>query len=184
MNIEYEIKVLEIDLESIEKKLKSLGANKICDNLQKRYVYDFNPVLSNKWIRLRTNGKKTTLTIKEVTDNNSIGGTLETEIEVSEFGKTNLILNKLGYKHKSYQENRKIIYKLDDVEIDIDFWPLIPTYIEIEGKNEEEVLSILKKLELENYKTTTKCTDLVYKEIYKIDYEKNIELLLEENRKP
>lgn len=47
------------------------------DYLQRRYTYDFNPVQSNKWIRLRTNGSKTLLTIKEVNDRMAIGGTTE-----------------------------------------------------------------------------------------------------------
>ena len=29
---------------------------------------------------------------------------------------------------------------LNDVEIDIDSWPMIPTYLEIEGKSEEEII--------------------------------------------
>lgn len=183
MNIEYELKVLEINIKEIEDKLISLGAIKLGDNLQRRYVYDFKPVIPHKWIRLRTNGIKTTLTIKEVKDNNSIGGTLEKEIEVSNFESTNEILAELGYTPKSYQENRRITYKYEDIEIDIDFWPMIPTYMEIEGKSEKDVLNFFKKLELKDAKTTTYSVDLIYKEIYKIDYEKYTEVFLEEDRK-
>lgn len=183
MNIEYELKVLEIDVKKIEEKLITLGAEKLGDNLQRRYVYDFKPIVPHKWIRLRTNGKKTTLTIKEVKDNNSIGGTYEKEIEVSDFNSAHEILAELGYTPKSYQENRRITYKYEDIEIDIDFWPMIPTYMEIEGKSEIDVLNFFKKLDLENPKTTTYSVDLVYKEIYKIDYEKYNEIFLEEDRK-
>ena len=63
-DIEYEVRILEIDREEIIKKLEAMGAKKIKEGLQKRYVYDFNPVEPNKWIRLRTNGSTTTLTIK------------------------------------------------------------------------------------------------------------------------
>ena len=66
MNTEYEIRVLEIDKEKLIKKLEELGAEFKGDNEQKRYVYDFNPINENKWIRLRTNGRKTTLTYKKM----------------------------------------------------------------------------------------------------------------------
>ena len=60
---------------------------------------------------------------------------------------------------------------LDGVEIDIDSWPLIPTYLEIEGKDEESVLKMIEKLELDKEKVTTLDVQSVYKEVYNIDIE-------------
>lgn len=54
------------------------------------------------------------------------------------------MLKELGYDPKGFQENRRIQYTFNGVEIDIDFWPLIPTYLEIEGNTEEEVLGFSK----------------------------------------
>ena len=53
----------------------------------------------------------------------------------------------------------------DGVEIDIDSWPMISTYVEIEGKNE---MSTLEILELPKDKVTTLDVDSVYKK-YGID---------------
>lgn len=50
---------------------------------------------------------------------------------VSDFDKTVGMLKILGYESRSIQENKRIRYVLDDVEIDIDTWPLIPLYIEV-----------------------------------------------------
>jgi adenylate cyclase class 2 len=86
---EYECTILDINKQDIISKLESLGAENKGEKLQRRYVYDYNPVDKNKWIRLRTNGKKTTLTLKEIKDKNAIGGTQELEIEVSDFDATN-----------------------------------------------------------------------------------------------
>lgn len=169
MNVEYEVTVLEIDKESLIQKLESLGAKKINDGLQKRYTYDFNPKLENKWIRLRTNGKKSTLTIKEVFDKNIIGGTNELEVEVDDFEKTNTILNELGYAHRNYQENYRTTYCLNGVNFDIDSWPLIPTYLEIEGKNEDNVNKMIKLLNIDSKKVTTMDVTSIYNEIYNID---------------
>ena len=121
-HIEYEVRVLEIDAEEMKKKLDSLGATLVEDVFQKRYVYDFNPVEPNKWIRLRTNGTTTTLTIKNVESSN-IDGTKELEVVVDDFDAANEILGELGYKPRGIQENKRIKYDLNGVEVDIDTWP-------------------------------------------------------------
>ncbi len=181
MHTEYEVRILEIDIEKVKKKLEDIGAKFIFDSLQKRYVYDFKPIMPNKWIRLRTNGKKTTLTIKDITSS-KIDGTKELEIVVDDFEKTNLLLNELGYKAKGYQENRRIQYNYNGVEIDIDYWPLIPTYLEIEGNNEREVYKVVKLLGFKMKDITTFDVEKIYLD-YGYDLEKIYELKLEEERK-
>ena len=73
MHIEYEVRILEIDEDQIKKKLDEIAKFE-WNQLQRRYVYDFIPKEKNKWIRLRTNGDKTTLTIKNLV-NSKIDGT-------------------------------------------------------------------------------------------------------------
>lgn len=169
--IEYEARVLEIDKDKLEKKLNNLGAKKIADFNYKRRVYNFYPATDGKWIRLRTDGNKTTLTIKEI-KSDKIDGTEETEIEVSDFEKANAILNKLGYVSHTYQENKRTRYLLNDVEIDIDTWPYIPTYVEIEGKSTEDVLNTINKLDLNGYEVTSIDVQDVFRKYYKIDIAK------------
>ena len=148
LHTEYEVRVLNIKKEKIIKKLEELHAEFQWDLIQKRYVYDFIPNIESKWIRLRTNGKKTTLTIKNLVSS-EIDGTQELEIEVDNFERCNLILKELGYVPKGYQENRRRQYLLNGVEIDIDSWPLIPTYLEIEGPSEEAVYNAVSALGFE-----------------------------------
>ena len=161
MKSEYEIRFLDIDKENLINKLENLNATFIGNWLQKRYIYDFNPVLSNKWIRLRTNGEVSTLTIKEIT-NNKIDGTKELEIVVSDFEETNKILNELGYHARSIQMNKRIRYILDEVEIDIDFWPMIPTYVEFEADSIEKIKNLCKKLDINYDNLTTMSVPEVY----------------------
>ena len=165
----FECTVLEVNVDEFISKVEALGAKKVGDFHQKRFVYDFNPVKPGKWIRLRTNGTTTTLTIKEVVDVKEIGGTNELEVEVSDFENTNSILNELGYVARNFQENKRIQYILDDVEIDIDFWPMIPPYVEIEGKSDEDVKRMIKKLEINEEKVTTLDVTSIYNDIYNID---------------
>ena len=74
----------------------------------------------------------------------------------------------MGIKSRGYQENKRTQYILNGVEIDIDSGPRIPTNVEIEGKNEEEVMNTLEILELPKDKVTTLDVDSVYKK-YGID---------------
>lgn len=181
MHTEYEVRILNIDKNEIIEKLDKLNASFEWDALQQRYVYDFIPKIEGKWIRLRTNGLKSTLTIKNLVSS-EIDGTQELEIEVDSFERTNLILKELGYVAKGYQENRRIQYTLNGVEIDIDYWPLIPTYLEIEGPSEGAVYNTLELLGISKEDSTTRDVESIY-----LDYGYSIEeiynLKLEEERK-
>lgn len=109
------------------------------------------------------------MTIKEITNNKDIDGTNELEIEVSDFKKANEILNQLGYIYRNYQENKRTTYTLDGVEIDIDSWLMIPTYVEIEGKSKEDVYNIIDKLNLPKKDITSLDVTGIYNDIYNID---------------
>ncbi len=181
MHTEYEVRILEINEDEIIKKLESLNAKFEWEAIQKRYVYDFIPKENSKWIRLRTNGQKTTLAIKNIATS-KIDGTQELEIEVDSFERCNLILKELGYIPKSYQENKRRQYSFNGVEIDIDSWPMIPTYMEIEGLSEEAVYYTLELLGINKENITTRDVEGIYLDYgYKISELK--ELKLEEDRK-
>jgi adenylate cyclase, class 2 len=154
MKDEIEVRLLDINVSLLEEKLKKQKAEFIGEWDQKRFVYDFNPVNPNKWIRLRTTGLENTLTIKSV-DNLLINGTKELEIQVNDFDKTNLLLEELGYHKRSIQMNTRKRFVLDNVEIDIDHWPHLNPYVEFEGPNENKIKEVMKKLKLNYNETTT-----------------------------
>lgn len=175
MKTEYEIRVLEVNTEEIIEKLEKLGAVKKGEFNQRRYVYDLKPAENGKWIRLRTNGYKTTLAYKDVVSN-TIDGTKEVEFEVEDFDKANEFLERIGFVHRNYQENKRIQYILNNMEIDIDTWPMIPTYMEIEGNSKEEVMQMVNTLEINIESLTTLNCDDIYSKIYGIDISKIKEL--------
>lgn len=181
MHTEYEVRILDIDVEGVLKKLKEIGATFEWDHLQKRYVYDFIPKIDGKWIRLRTNGDKSTLTIKNLISSR-IDGTQELEIVVDDFEKTNLLLKELGFEPRSYQENRRCQYHYRGVEIDIDSWPYIPTYLEFEGPSEESVYEVVSLLEFDSGDVVTRDVDGIYLD-YGYCLNDILELRLEEERK-
>lgn len=180
---EIEIRILNIDKKKFIEDIIALGAKKQSECLQKRYVYDFNPVNPKKWIRLRTNGVKNTITVKEIIDNQVIDGTNELEVEVSDFNIANLILKELGYVPRNYQENHRIVYNLNEVEISIDTWPKIPTYVELEAKSEELIKKLLSIIEYNEKDLTTLDVASIYMNVYGIDIMSIKELTFDSNSK-
>ena len=191
MILEKEVTILNINKEEFIKQIIQLGAKEQTKELlQTRYVYDFHPVEENKWIRLRTNGIKTTLTIKQIVDENKIDGVKEWEVEVSDFEETDKILNMLGYHARNIQQNKRQIFTLNNVEIAIDTWPLIPCYAELESDDIKNIQQLLNLLQVKEENITTYNVGRIYEEIYHIDLPKikflkfgeSYEALLESNK--
>lgn len=182
MNTEFEVRILEVSFETMIQKLKEIDAKQVGTFYQKRYTYDFTPPQKGKWVRLRSNGQKTTLAIKEIKAQ-KIDGTKELEIIVSDFEDTNLILEKLGYKAQNFQENFRITFTFEDIEIDLDKWPMIPPYMEIEGKSEEGVYKFLNILGFDQKDVTAMDVDTLYREKYDIDLNAILHLKFTEKEK-
>ena len=168
MPIEHEIKILDINIEEIRQRLKTLWAVFINTKNFRRYVYDIYPPIYEKRIRLRTDGKQTTLSVKHIINSQTIDGTQEREITVDDFDKTNELLNQLWYTAKSYQENYRESYTLDGCNIEIDRRPYIPPYLEIEWASIGIVENIISKFWLNNHIHTSENTTDVYRR-YGID---------------
>ncbi len=162
MDTEFEIKVLDIDLGRTRSFLRDLGFIEQSSFEFKRYIYSVKS--NNKsWLRLRTDGKKTTLSVKEYTSD-KVDGVKELEVVVSGFEQTHLLLQKLDHTSDSYQENRRTVFisKKYDAEISIDEWPHIPAYLEIEAKDKKTVNELLAKINVNNNPTTSAPTEDVY----------------------
>lgn len=179
MKTEYEVKVLEIDHNKMVEKLERLGAIKKIDALQEGYIYDVIPKNDHQWLRLRTNGEKNTLTLKSL-QAKTIDGMKEIEIEVSDFYETHKLLENIGFHNKGFQQNKRVQYILDGVEIDLDHWPLIPEYMEIEGDSEESVDKMLELLDVDKEKIVTLDVTSIYKH-YGFEEPDNLSFDMEEN---
>ena len=123
---------------------------------------EFSDVISrygvaSKWIRLIQTGDKTTLTVKHILENPQISDGIlqyglssveETELAVESIEKGKEFLQSLGFYYRNYQEKKRVsyVYKPMSLEIEIDSWPLIPPYLEIEGKSEKEIYDFVKML--------------------------------------
>ena len=168
MNPECEVRVLDIDVDEICKKLEEFGAEKTGEYDQKRYVYDVIPKEEGKFIRLRTNGLKTTLTYKDK-KYTSMSSTKELELEIEDFDKAHMLLTAAGLNIDKYVENKRISYKYSDVEFDIDCYPMIPPYMEIEASDEDTVNEYISKLGLSDHEATFDSLKKIYAK-YDIDF--------------
>ena len=144
-SIEYELRILDINIADIERKLLLLGAKKNDDYFFKRYVFETIPPKKGRWIRLRTDGDDTTLTVKQISSN-KVDGTYEKEIKISNFDVCLDMLKMMGFKPKSYQESKRSEYLYKGVQISIDVWPNIPPFLGLEAVNENTIRACVEKL--------------------------------------
>jgi len=165
---EIEGKFLEININDLRKKLKLNNAKKIHKMmLYKRYVFK----LLNKqkgYIRTRQENKSVTITIKTYPENSKFAN--ETEIVVnSTLEESRDFLLAQGYELKAYQETLREKWSLGDcLEIAIDSIPGIPSYVELECKNEKEIKKIAKLLDLDYSKIEYGAYDKQFMDYYGI----------------
>lgn len=101
----------------------------------------------NKWIRVRSDPNCNTITVKEIVfDQSTIQNVEEYEAVIEDADEIIDILKQFGIIHRNYQEKYRVSYRLGDIKIEVDSWPLIPPYIEIEAPTEEELQFVLDKM--------------------------------------
>ncbi|OGF20694.1 hypothetical protein A2316_02795 [Candidatus Falkowbacteria bacterium RIFOXYB2_FULL_38_15] len=154
---EIEAKFLDIDSEKIQKKLEEIGAKKVGEYFYRRRVFDYPDWRLDKdhsWLRLRDEGEKITLSFKKRlgVDSSGVGvndsGMEEVEIVVNDFDNTAELILKLGFIEKHYAENKRIRWEKDGIEFDIDTYPGINPYLEIESSSWGKVDEAIRFLEL------------------------------------
>ncbi len=151
MQIEYEAKFLNIDKDDIRVRLKDAGASlERPEYLQKRIPFHLPKEKRSKdsWLRVRDEGGDVTLSLKTV-DGNKIENQKELFLRVSDFDTAVELLQSIGCEPKSYQETKRELWKLDGVEITIDEWPFLESFVEIEGSSKSVVKSVSEKLKFD-----------------------------------
>lgn len=161
---EYEAKFLEIDVQATVGALRAAGAEQVFPKTMfTRLIFENDAVQGEQWLRLRDEGGRTTLTLKQVTDATHINGTTEIEIEVDDLAKTAELLAALGLRQVRYQQNYREEWQLDGVTYDFDTWPDLDTFLEIEGSSEAAVRNAVAALGLDYARARFGSIDLIYK---------------------
>lgn len=153
---EIETKVLEVDVEAVKAKLNKLGAKEIQNT---RLIVDWYcpkgiAMTEHPWyMRIRTTSDgKSEVSWKSLPK--IVGNTRhsdEVNINVSDAMLAGKIFEHIGLENYAHQEKDRISFTLNDWNFDLDQYPGMPAYLEIEGKSHEHVQEALHLLNLENH---------------------------------
>lgn len=164
MKHEYEATFLAIDEEAIRTELTALGAIQVFPRtLLTRRIFDGDALPTGAWVRLRDEGPRATLTLKRVTDSNTIDGTTEIETAVGDLDSMAEFLVTIGLREVRYQENYREEWRIGDVIFDLDTWPDLPTFLEIEGPDESAVRRAAANLGLDYSQAKFGSVDTIYR---------------------
>lgn len=175
INIEYEATFCDINVDEIREKIKNLNGKLIKPMFnQKRTVFKFpkGHEIKGGWLRVRDEADKITMALKIMESNKSIDGQKEIELIVNSYENAVNLLKTIGAREKAIQETKREIWKLDKVDLMIDWWPFLEPVIEIEGKNEADVKKVSEKLGFSWNKAIFNSIDYIYSKKYNISINK------------
>lgn len=172
---EIETKILEVNTKDIIKRLNDIGATEIQNT--RLYVDWYCPkgamTTSHPWyLRVRkTSDGKSEISWKSL--EKFVGNTRQSQeinINVSDFEKAKDLLSAIGLEHYAHQEKDRISFKYKDWNFDLDQYPGMPAYLEIEGTSEEHVGEAILLLELENHEALSQGETKLIRERYGLDW--------------
>jgi adenylate cyclase class 2 len=168
MNIEYEATYPNVSKDNVRDKLREVGAKLIKPEfMMKRIVFELpaGHEIPGGWLRVRDEGDKITMSLK-IVDGDKIENQKEICLKIDNYNEGVKFLESIGAKQKAYQESYRELWLMDNVEVTIDEWPYLEPYVEIEGKSEEEVRAVSKKLGFDYSQALFCSVDTLYNKKY------------------
>lgn len=147
---EIEIRFLEIDKEALIQKLRALGATDKGEELLSEIIFydkENSWQNQNKLVRIRSGKTGTFMTYKHH-QTATVDGTHEVEIPVQNIQTARAFLEGIGLVAFRNQEKKRHTFLLKEVVVDIDTWPHIPPFVELEGQSEHALKDCAQKLGL------------------------------------
>jgi len=171
---EHEIKVLDVDIEKLEEKLNEIGAKKVYDDVRTIITLDTpeRMFLNEKDKLIRVTDEENIKVSMHVNQSNpEIKEAIK--FKTSRLKETMDFFQQLGLNPISNVKANRISYELGKIDFDIDKFPAIPAFLEIDIEFLEDegykLDDLLKKLGLENNKVVVMGTEDIHK-LYGIDY--------------
>ena len=176
---EHEIDILEINKPEAARRLRKLGATYRGHLRYRRieFLIDGKVGGGHSWARVRTDGKETTITVKRFRGKHLPMD--EHEISTGNFEDAVRLMSKLTRSKIFYFENERDVYELGGATITIDKWPLIPPFMEIEGKSMAQVKSLYNRLGIGGEMVGNATMDSIFKR-YGLDFRKEMSKKQEE----
>lgn len=174
MQTEVEAKFLNVNHDELRMKLHELGGTCVTPmRLMKRRNYDFPDGRLEKiggWVRVRDEGDEITLSYKQLNDR-TLHGTKEVELTVNDFAAAEAFVSALGLRCHTSEETKRESWMIDGVHVDLDEWPWIRPFVEIEGADETAVRNLAKQLGLEWSSAVFGSVEIVYQAEYDVSEE-------------
>ena len=161
MKTEIELKFYPVDKDETRRKLKAAGFELVAPEFMMTRICFHNPALDDRWGRVRREPDNITMSIKR---NKGYGltGTEEEELAVDSFDDAVSFMEAAGFEKVSYQESTREIWRRGEVEADIDQWPGLKPWVEIEANNEGAVRKACTELGFDESKAMYGSADFVY----------------------
>ncbi len=141
---EIEVKILEVNRTTLERKLAELGAKKVFEGNIQTFFFDFKDgtiIKQKNVLRLRKEQDKIELTYKKVQVTPTAKTAQEYSVEVSSLETMREILEKLGLSIIDNTQKQRVSYTLEGARFDFDCYlgdfGYIPEFLEIEAKSTE-----------------------------------------------
>jgi adenylate cyclase class 2 len=179
---EIEIKILGIDPNQVATKLMELGATEIFSGLVKCRHFDFpdgSIRKSHALYRLRRwegekgfDGKFEVCYKgpKEIVEGAKVRDEVETTVEDAD--KFEEMMMKLGYEVTMNNDKRRRSFNLGEIHVDIDEYPEVPAYMEIEGPNSEAIQKAVQQLELDEFEQSTETANELFERVWpEVDFD-------------
>jgi predicted adenylyl cyclase CyaB len=142
MATEIEARFLEVDVPAIVRRLHELGAEDRGETLLKETIYYDQDLAWQRsgrtLVRVRESQEGIAVSYKNTTSD-TVVGTEEHEFTVDDPRAVEDFLAHIGLVAYRRQEKRRHAFRLNGVHVDLDSWPRVPTYVEIEGPTETAV---------------------------------------------
>jgi len=172
---EIETKVLEVNEEKITKKLAELGAEKTQGGMLKVDWFSFPETPKDKqpwYLRVRSysNGK-VEVTWKgpyKIVGNSHQNK--EINLMVGDHEKMKELFESIGLIDYAHQEKKRTSWRLGDVQFDLDIYPNMIPFLEIEAGSEEEINKIISELDLESHETWNDGERTLIEQKYKLNW--------------
>src|SRR3989344_2471112 len=154
---EIEVKILDIDVAAVRKKLKEIVATKFFEGDIESISFDFDDERlekNGKMLRVRKAGERCEITFKGKNTSATFKKMDEIEVTTNDFNQTLDIFRRIGMKELCHARKKRECYKHGTIKFDVDTVPGIPTYVEVEAPTEKEVIKGVTSLGFTMKQTT------------------------------
>jgi adenylate cyclase class 2 len=173
---EVETKILEVNKDQISQKLNELGAELLQDTKLVVDWYGPKGLTHNgddPWfLRVRTyQGGKSEITWKG--KSNILGASRshqEINFDISDAEKVGDLFLALDLEKYAHQEKYRTSWQYQNWRFDLDVYPKMPAYLEIEGKDEQHIQEAIKLLQLQNHKSSHEGERVLIQKEYNLDW--------------